>query len=199
MLYNWCEKAEDGETCKEGGLNGNAWGQVLGEEDYPTLSFGGVGGVKYKIPLVLNEGSIESGKNYIAYDPAHESILPTPTRNGFAFAGWYENAEFTGSAVRRIAAGETGAMTFYAKWLELPTLVNQGVIGECYEIANAEQLYSFAGLVNGNVSAPDCMPLGSNICGKLAADIYVNGSAAKTLMSMLNEDGTVKDGENVRT
>ena len=43
--------------------------------------------------------------------------LPTPTKTGYTFEGWYENAEFTGDAVTQIAKGSTGDKTFYAKWL----------------------------------------------------------------------------------
>ena len=42
--------------------------------------------------------------------------LPTPTKTGYTFEGWYENAEFTGDAVTQIAKGSTGDKTFYAKW-----------------------------------------------------------------------------------
>ena len=40
--------------------------------------------------------------------------LPTPTREGYTFAGWYSNPSFTGSALTSIPAGWEG--TLYAKW-----------------------------------------------------------------------------------
>ncbi len=46
-----------------------------------------------------------------------ETVLPTPSRAGYDFAGWYEDWEFTGT---RYAAGETytvdGFAILYAKW-----------------------------------------------------------------------------------
>ncbi len=43
--------------------------------------------------------------------------LPTPTRDGYTFDGWYTNAAFTGEKATAIAANETGAKTFYARWI----------------------------------------------------------------------------------
>ena len=40
--------------------------------------------------------------------------LPTPTRDGYVFAGWYDNPEFTGTALTSIPSGWEG--TLYAKW-----------------------------------------------------------------------------------
>ena len=44
------------------------------------------------------------------------SALPTPTKTGYTFAGWYEDAAFTTAAGTSIPAGSTGNKTFYAKW-----------------------------------------------------------------------------------
>lgn len=44
-------------------------------------------------------------------------VLPTPTHpEGYTFLGWYDNPEFTGTALTSIPAGWTG--TLYAKWTE---------------------------------------------------------------------------------
>jgi uncharacterized repeat protein (TIGR02543 family) len=42
--------------------------------------------------------------------------LAPPTRTGYAFGGWHDNAEFSGSAVTGITTGSTGNKTFHAKW-----------------------------------------------------------------------------------
>ena len=44
--------------------------------------------------------------------------LPTPTRDGYTFDGWYDNAEFTGTAITEIPSGTTGNKEYYAKWGE---------------------------------------------------------------------------------
>ena len=37
-------------------------------------------------------------------------------RDGYGFAGWYDNPEFSGEPVLETAIGDTGAKTLYAKW-----------------------------------------------------------------------------------
>ena len=52
------------------------------------------------------------------YDPGTAVALPATASapNGYAFGGWYTDAECTGEAVTTIAATETVSKTFYAKW-----------------------------------------------------------------------------------
>ncbi len=42
--------------------------------------------------------------------------LPTTTKVGSSFDGWYDNAELTGSAITQIALGSYGNKEFWAKW-----------------------------------------------------------------------------------
>ena len=59
--------------------------------------------------------------------------LPTPTKTGYTFAGWYENSGLTGTAVTQIAKGTTGNKTFYAKWSACGngTYWNNGTCSAC--------------------------------------------------------------------
>ena len=52
--------------------------------------------------------------------------LPTPTKTGLTFAGWYENSSFTGSRITSISAGTTGDKTYYAKWTATVTFNTNG-------------------------------------------------------------------------
>ena len=45
---------------------------------------------------------------------AEDYVLPTPTKEGYTFVGWYDNAEGTGEAMTVIPAGWAG--TLYAIW-----------------------------------------------------------------------------------
>ena len=47
--------------------------------------------------------------------------LPTPTKDGDTFLGWYDNERFTGSPLTSIPAGWKG--TLYARWKTSPTAV----------------------------------------------------------------------------
>lgn len=43
-------------------------------------------------------------------------ILAEPTKTGYTFNGWYDNASFTDEAITTITSGSTGNVTLYAKW-----------------------------------------------------------------------------------
>lgn len=73
----------------------------------------------YKVTLDANGGTINSG-NVTEYTYGKGATLPTKdqiTREGYTFAGWYDNENFTGSEVTSIGTTETEDKTFYAKWL----------------------------------------------------------------------------------
>ena len=59
--------------------------------------------------------------------PIEATELPVPTREGYVFAGWYNNAEFTGEAVTTVDANTKG--TLYAKWLVPATAIEMSEIG----------------------------------------------------------------------
>ncbi len=44
--------------------------------------------------------------------------LPTPTRSGYYFGGWYATEDFSGEKLTEIPAGTVGAVVLYAKWYE---------------------------------------------------------------------------------
>ena len=51
-------------------------------------------------------------------NPTNNTALATPVKAGYTFAGWYENADFSGNAV---TAAPTAGKTYYAKWTEKTT------------------------------------------------------------------------------
>ncbi len=60
-----------------------------------------------------------NGGNAIAngsYTIEEAFILPTPTKIGSTFEGWFDNSELTGEAITTIASGSTGDKEFWAKW-----------------------------------------------------------------------------------
>ena len=71
----------------------------------------------YSISYELNGGSATGA--VVQYDGTKDVTLPTPTKEGYNFLGWYESADFSGSKVEKIAAGSKGDKTFYAKWEEV--------------------------------------------------------------------------------
>ena len=70
----------------------------------------------YAITLNANGGTINSG-NITSYTYGIGATLPTDvTRECYNFLGWYDNEEYTGTAVTEISASETGDKTYYAQW-----------------------------------------------------------------------------------
>ncbi|MCR0315634.1 InlB B-repeat-containing protein [[Clostridium] innocuum] len=71
--------------------------------------------VKYKINYVTNGGTI-SGTPKTEYTIEQDVTMPSISRSGYNFAGWYSNSSFSGSAVSTLPKGNYGDKTFYAKW-----------------------------------------------------------------------------------
>ena len=71
----------------------------------------------YSITYELNEGELPEGvSNPAEYTVESAVTLPTPTKNGFEFVGWYDKEGDDGKLVEKIANGSTGNITLYAKW-----------------------------------------------------------------------------------
>ena len=44
-----------------------------------------------------------------------------PTKEGYTFAGWYDNFEYTGDPITEIPETHRGDIVLFAKWVENPT------------------------------------------------------------------------------
>ncbi len=70
----------------------------------------------YNINYELNGGQ-ETGSLANSYTYGKEMILPNRVeKQGYTFAGWYDNENLTGSPITTIPSTEIGDKTFYAKW-----------------------------------------------------------------------------------
>ena len=70
--------------------------------------------INYTITYNTNGGNSIAQKTYTIETATFS--LPTPTRDGYTFKGWYSNGSFSGSTTTQIAKGSTGDRTYYAKW-----------------------------------------------------------------------------------
>ena len=71
--------------------------------------------ITYTITYHTNDGTLSTNKN--SYTVESSTItLDTPTRKGYTFGGWYNNAGLTGTAVTTIDHGSTDNMDLWAKW-----------------------------------------------------------------------------------
>jgi uncharacterized repeat protein (TIGR02543 family) len=59
---------------------------------------------------------------------AEDYVLPTPTKEGYTFVGWYDNAEGAGDAYTVISAGWAG--TLYAIWKQSTTTALENIAVE---------------------------------------------------------------------
>ena len=71
---------------------------------------------KYKINYEPNGGVMTSANpDEYSFDDS-KTLTRLITKDGSTFRGWYEDAQFSGSAVEEIPKGSTGDKTFYARW-----------------------------------------------------------------------------------
>ena len=92
-----------------------------------------------KITYVLGGGTLPAGA-LTEYDKDANVAytLPTPTRSGYLFSGWYTNAAFAkDSEITEIPADATVDYTLYAKWNKIISEVNSSNIGSLYLTMNS--------------------------------------------------------------
>ncbi len=72
----------------------------------------------YTVSLQTNGGAIQGGK-VDRYTYGVGATLPTVVeKDGYEFAGWYDNENFSGAPYTEITAEDYLNKTFYAKWIE---------------------------------------------------------------------------------
>ncbi len=99
--------------------------------------------------------------------------LPVPTKASMFFAGWYDNAEFSGDPVTSIKAGSTGDVELYAKWIagEVTYVLNDGVWADSEIITSA---------LKGKEQASITTTANSGFWGGYASNIYLFTKAGLT-------------------
>ena len=71
----------------------------------------------YTITYVNVDGA--TNENPAGYNVETETItLKDPTKDGFAFTGWFESPDFSTTKVKEITQGSTGDKTLYARWIQ---------------------------------------------------------------------------------
>ena len=88
----------------------------------------------YNVTLHLFGGTVSQDVTSYSYGTA--VTLPTPTKTGYTFDGWYSNSSYRTKA-SRIAATDTGDKNFYAKWTTTVPTIEFGSVGEDGKTVNA--------------------------------------------------------------
>ena len=78
---------------------------------------------EYKLTLNLNEGTLVNAPTQYNVETGIDLSTPEliPTKEGFEFGGWFDNAELNGDAVTEIPANTRGDKEFWAKWDRITT------------------------------------------------------------------------------
>ncbi len=96
--------------------------------------------VKYNINYHL-DGGTNNEANPLTYTIENEVTLAEPTKEGFAFLGWYKEEALT-NKVTSIAKGTTKDIDLYAKWTEevLVTFVVDNDVVKTVNVSKGEQI-----------------------------------------------------------
>ncbi len=70
--------------------------------------------ITYDITYHSNGGTEYTTGHYTI--ESDDITLPEPIKEGYGFAGWYDNSELTGTAITTIPHGSTGNREYWAKW-----------------------------------------------------------------------------------
>ncbi len=75
------------------------------------------------------DGGVNAQGNPIIYNSNSAIIFAEPTKDGFTFAGWYTDSDYT-NLITEISIGRTGDIDLYAKWISntLPDIEYFGTI-----------------------------------------------------------------------
>ena len=146
---------------------------------------------EYALTLNLNSGLLEDAPS--KYVVADGLKLPTPTREGHEFLGWFDNAELTGEAVAEIAAGSKGDKELWAKWEEDTNTDNEG--GNKGEKTETTTSITFSNLYNA-----DATIAGTSIDIDLNTSVKFDKSSGSTPPKYYNKGTSIRVyGQNTMT
>ncbi len=114
-LFSYDGYAFNGWSTEAGGLI-----KYADEAEFSKTAYGDVNlyaqwkPITYKITFNVDGGSEIADKEYTI--ESDYIALPTPTKNGYNFCGWFSTSDFSGYATTEVHTGSHGDKSFYAKW-----------------------------------------------------------------------------------
>lgn len=111
QFLGWFDAQTDG-TQYVGRTGTSQFGIV--EESFPDTLYAQWSRI-YSISYTLNGGTQPSYGVVTSYVSCDGASLPTPTRNGYIFNGWYKESSFT-NKLTSVAKDTEGNLYLYAKW-----------------------------------------------------------------------------------
>lgn len=151
----------------------------------------------YKVALVSNGGIINNG-SITEYFYGVGADLPTDvTRNGYKFAGWYENSDFSGNVVTSISSEATGNKTFYAKWLSSNAGISEVTVNGTLGTINDRVItivLPYGSVLPTNSSEISITP----VAGASVENLTTNDNGATWTFDVLAEDKVTKASYIIR-
>ena len=167
----------------------------------------------YNVTLNTNGGVLANESDNITnYTHGTVVTLPTPTKVGYKFEGWYENKDFAGNKVTMITADSEGDKVYYAKWIAetyaISYELNDGII------ADGENVTSYTYGVGATLPTPTKANYKfggwyekSDFSGESVKTILPNEIGAKTYyakwiadtykVTLNTQGGTIADDKNI--
>jgi len=97
------------------------------------------------IPIIYDiTYNLNGGENHTTNPATYTIETPSVTlgeaeRTGYAFAGWFDNAYYTGEPILEISVGSTGDKEFYAKWIPIIYSITYNLNGGTNNSSNLEE------------------------------------------------------------
>ena len=135
----------------------------------------------YTVTFNANGGSVSTTTATVAYDSAYGS-LPSPSRTGYTFAGWY-TSQTGGSKVETTTIVQTANdHTLFARWTANTYTVVFNANGGSGTMQNQTFTYDVAkNLTSNNFTRTNCVFLGWSTYSSATTATYANGQSVNNL------------------
>ena len=162
----------------------------------------------YTISYVLNSGDFENNLTIVtSYNKYTSFELPTPTRFGYAFTGWYTNEQLLpNSKVENPSNYKISSdVTLYASWIELGSVpeypINDWYILKAY-VESKPGYESVDAYITGTLNADQTLPLHCpvNIIAVNSATLLRQSNFNDSMIKneyVLTLEGITLDGNNI--
>ena len=169
--------------------------------------------VTYTITYNL-DGGINDGSNPATYTIETATItLEEATRTGYTFSGWFDNAEFSGTAITEITLGSTGNTSLWAKWTPIEYDITYELDGGTNDASNPATYTIETATITLEVPTKDGYTFvgwftNAEFSGTAVTEITLGSTEDRTLYAKwtptiysitYNLDGGTNDGSNPAT
>ena len=162
----------------------------------------------YTISYVLNSGEFDTNTTIVSsYNKYTSFELPTPTRFGYAFTGWYTNEQLLpNSKVENTSNYKISSdVTLYASWIELGSVLEYPINDWYILMAYVESKYGYESVdayITGTLNADETLPLHCpvNIIAVNSATLLRQSNFNDSMIKneyVLTLEGITLDGNNI--